>query len=145
MFFEHLVNRFIKDNSDIKDDKVRNSYCIFGGIIGILVNVLLFSIKLSVGLIVSSIAIMADAFNNLSDAASSLITILGFKLSNKPADRDHPFGHGRIEYLSALIVAFMVMLVGMQFIKSSFERIIHPTPVTFELVPFMLLFISIFL
>ena len=108
-----------------------------GGIVGILVNVLLFIIKLSVGLLVSSIAIMADAFNNLSDAASSLITILGFKLSNKPADREHPFGHGRIEYLSALIVAFMVMLVGVQFIKSSFERIINPTPVTFELVPFI--------
>lgn len=145
MFFDFIVNKFIKNNSDIKDDKVRNSYGMVGGIVGILVNVILFIIKLSVGLIVSSIAIMADAFNNLSDAASSLITILGFKLSNKPADREHPFGHGRIEYLSALIVAFMVMLVGLQFIKSSFERIINPTPVTFELVPFILLFVSIFL
>ena len=145
MFFQHMVNIFIKNNSNVKDNKVRNSYGVFGGIIGILVNALLFIIKLSVGLFVSSIAIMADAFNNLSDAASSLITILGFKLSNKPADREHPFGHGRIEYLSALIVAFMVMLVGVQFIKSSFERIINPTPVTFELIPFILLFISIFL
>ena len=145
MFFEHMVNGFIKNNSDVTDDKVRNSYGVFGGIVGILVNALLFIIKLSVGLLVSSIAIMADAFNNLSDAASSLITILGFKLSSKPADREHPFGHGRIEYLSALIVAFMVMLVGVQFIKSSFERIINPTPVTFELVPFILIFISIFL
>jgi len=145
MFFEHMVNGFIKNNSDITDDKVRNSYGVFGGIVGILMNALLFIIKLSVGLLVSSIAIMADAFNNLSDAASSLITILGFKLSSKPADREHPFGHGRIEYLSALIVAFMVMLVGVQFIKSSFERIINPTPVTFELVPFILIFISIFL
>ncbi len=145
MFFQPIVNKFIKDNSNIKDDKVRNSYGVFGGIIGILINVLLFIIKLSVGLLVSSIAIMADAFNNLSDAASSLITILGFKLSNKPADREHPFGHGRIEYLSALIVAFMVMLVGVQFIKSSFERIIDPSPVTFELIPFVLLFVSIFL
>ena len=145
MFFEHMINRFIKNSSNVKDDKVRNSYGMFGGIVGILINVLLFIIKLSVGLLVSSIAIMADAFNNLSDAASSLITILGFKLSSKPADREHPFGHGRIEYLSALIVAFMVMLVGVQFIKSSFERIINPTPVTFELVPFILLFVSIFL
>lgn len=145
MFFNFIVNKFIKNNSDTKDDKVRNSYGIVGGIVGILVNIILFVIKLSVGLIVSSIAIMADAFNNLSDAASSLITILGFKLSNKPADREHPFGHGRIEYLSALIVAFMVMLVGLQFIKSSFERIINPTPVVFELIPFVLLFISIFL
>lgn len=145
MFFDFIVNKFIKNNSDIKDDKVRNSYGVVGGIVGILINVILFIIKLSVGLIVSSIAIMADAFNNLSDAASSLITILGFKLSNKPADREHPFGHGRIEYLSALIVAFMVMLVGLQFIKASFERIVNPTPVTFELVPFILLFVSIFL
>lgn len=145
MFFEHMVNIFIKDSSNVKDEKVRNSYGMFGGIVGISANVLLFIIKFSVGLIVSSIAVMADAFNNLSDAASSLVTILGFKLSSKPADREHPFGHGRIEYLSALIVAFMVMLVGVQFIKSSFERIINPTPVTFDLVPFILLFVSIFL
>lgn len=144
MFFNLIVNKFIKNNSNIKDTKVRNSYGTLGGIIGISINFMLFSIKLSVGIIVSSIAIMADAFNNLSDAASSFITILGFKLSNKPADREHPFGHGRIEYLSGLLVAFMVMLVGLQFIKSSFERIINPTSITFELIPFILLFISIF-
>ncbi len=142
--FELIVNKFVKDNSNVKDDTVRNSYGVLGGIIGIVVNIILFIIKLSVGVIVSSIAIMADAFNNLSDAASSLITILGFKLSNKPADREHPFGHGRIEYLSALIVAFMVMLVGLQFIKSSFERIVNPSPVAFELVSFILLIVSIF-
>ena len=145
MFFQHIVNIFIKNNSNVKDEKVRNSYGVFGGIVGIFINLILFAIKFSVGLIVSSIAIMADAFNNLSDAASSLVTILGFKLSSKPADREHPFGHGRIEYLSALIVAFMVMLVGVQFIKSSFERIVNPTSVTFELIPFALLFVSIFL
>lgn len=145
MFFEKMINIFIKNNSNINDVSVRNSYGTFGGIVGIIVNVILFIIKLTVGLLTSSIAIMADAFNNLSDSASSLITILGFKLSNKPADREHPFGHGRIEYLSALIVAFMVMLVGAQFIKSSFERIINPVPVIFELVPFILLFVSIFL
>lgn len=144
MFFSFIINRFIKDSSNFKDDKVRNSYGIVGGVVGILVNIILFIIKLSIGIIASSIAVMADAFNNLSDAASSLITILGFKLSNKPADREHPFGHGRIEYLSALIVAFMVMLVGLQFIKSSFERMVNPTPVVFELIPFILLFISIF-
>ena len=77
--------------------------------------------------------------------ASSIITIFGFKLSNKPADKEHPFGHGRIEYLSALIVAFMVMLVGLQFVKSSFEKIINPEPVTFEIIPFILLLISILL
>lgn len=145
MFFELLINKFIKDKNNIKNDKVRNSYGLLGGIVGILVNVLLFIIKLSVGVIVSSIAITADAFNNLSDAASSLITILGFKLSSMPADKEHPFGHGRLEYLSALIVAFMVMLVGLQFIKTSFNKIVNPEPVIFDFIPFILLFVSIFL
>ncbi len=144
MFGKLLVDKLVKDNTNIKDDKVRNSYGMLGGVIGILVNVILFIIKLSVGIIVSSIAITADAFNNLSDAGSSLITILGFKLSSKPADREHPFGHGRIEYLSALLVAFMVMLVGFEFIKSSFEKIITPEPITFELISFILLIVSIF-
>ena len=86
---------------------------------------------------------MADAFNNLSDAASSIITIVGIKLSNMPPDKEHPFGHGRLEYISALIVAFMVMLVGFQFVKSSFQRIINPEPIIFEWIPFILLLISI--
>lgn len=144
MFSKLLVDKLVKDNTNIKDDKVRNSYGMLGGVIGILVNVILFIIKLSVGIIVSSIAITADAFNNLSDAGSSLITILGFKLSSKPADREHPFGHGRIEYLSALLVAFMVMLVGFEFIKSSFEKIITPEPITFDMISFILLIVSIF-
>ncbi|GAA0077193.1 cation diffusion facilitator family transporter [Clostridium sp. CTA-5] len=143
MFSEFLVNKFIKDNTNIKNDTVRNSYGILGGIIGICINAILFLIKLSVGFFASSIAIIADAFNNLSDAASSLITILGFKLASKPADKEHPFGHGRIEYLSALIVAFMVMLVGVQFIKSSITRITNPEAVKFEIIPFILLLISI--
>lgn len=86
---------------------------------------------------------MADAFNNLSDAASSIVTIIGFKMADKPADAEHPFGHGRMEYISALIVAFMVMLVGIQFIKSSFERILNPVSITFEFIPFILLLVSI--
>jgi cation diffusion facilitator family transporter len=144
MFFKFLVDKLVKTNTNIKDDKVRNFYGVLSGSIGILVNVILFIIKLSVGIIVSSIAITADAFNNLSDAASSLITILGFKLSSKPADKEHPFGHGRIEYLSALVVAFMVMLVGLQFIKSSFEKIITPEPITFQLTSFIMLILSTF-
>ncbi|WP_027636393.1 cation diffusion facilitator family transporter [Clostridium butyricum] len=145
MLSQFLVNKFIKDHDNTHDIKVRNSYGFLGGIIGILVNVVLFTIKLSVGLITSSISITADAFNNLSDAASSIITILGFKLSSMPADKEHPFGHGRIEYISALIVAFMVMLVGVQFIKSSFQKIINPDIVVFELIPFILLLVSILL
>lgn len=143
MFSKFLVTKFIKDNHNVNDDKVRNSYGILGGLVGIFINLILFLIKISVGLFSSSIAIIADAFNNLSDAASSLITIIGFKMASKPADKEHPFGHGRIEYISALIVAFMVMLVGFQFIKSSLTRIINPETVKFELIPFILLLISI--
>ena len=138
-----LIRKFIKNHTDTKNEKVRNSYGFLAGIVGLFTNIILFIIKFSVGLITSSISIMADAFNNLSDAASSLITIFGFKLSSMPADKEHPFGHGRIEYLSALIVAFMVMLVGIQFVKSSFQKIINPEPVIFELIPFILLLISI--
>ena len=102
MISKFLVKSFVKNNENTKDPKVRNSYGTLGGVVGIIVNFVLFLIKFSVGMLVGSIAISADAFNNLSDAASSIITIIGFKMSNKPADAEHPFGHGRIEYLSAL-------------------------------------------
>ena len=145
MLSKFLVKKFIKNSDDLQDIKVRNSYGFLGGIVGILTNLILFTIKLSVGLLTSSISITADAFNNLSDAASSIVTILGFKLSSMPADKEHPFGHGRIEYISALIVAFMVILVGIQFVKSSFQKIINPETVTFELIQFILLLLSILL
>ena len=138
-----LVNIFVKNNEDVKNPNVRNSYGTLGGVVGIVVNFILFLIKFFVGMLVGSIAISADAFNNLSDAASSVITIIGFKMASKPPDAEHPFGHGRIEYLSALVVAFLVMFVGVQFIKSSIERILNPTTVTFEFVPFILLLVSI--
>lgn len=143
MISDFLVKRFVKNYKNVEEENVRNSYGFLGGIVGIIINSLLFAIKLSIGLIVGSIAVTADAFNNLSDAASSLITILGFKLSSLPADEEHPFGHGRLEYISGLIVAFMVMMVGVQFIKSSFQRIMNPEVVSFETIPFILLLISI--
>lgn len=145
MLSRFLINKFIKDNDNTKNVKVRNAYGFLGGVIGILVNIILFAIKISVGVITSSISITADGFNNLSDAASSIVTILGFKLSSIPADKEHPFGHGRIEYISALIVAFIVMFVGAQFIKSSFQKILNPDIVVFELIPFILLLVSILL
>ncbi|MDO5038969.1 cation diffusion facilitator family transporter [Clostridium sp.] len=145
MISQFLVKKFIKDSENTASKKVRNSYGFLGGIIGIIVNFLLFLIKFSVGTLVSSIAVTADAFNNLSDTASSIITIVGFNMANKPADEEHPFGHGRIEYLSALVVAFMVMLVGFQFVKTSFDRIMNPEAIKFEWIPFILLIISIFL
>lgn len=143
MLSNFLIKLFIKNSDDVQTPKVRNAYANLAGIVGILVNVILFLIKLSVGLLAGSVAIMADAFNNLSDAASSVITIIGFRMANKPADAEHPFGHGRIEYISALIVSFMVMLVGIQFIRSSFQRIMNPEAVKFELIPFILLLVSI--
>ncbi|GAA0070340.1 cation diffusion facilitator family transporter [Clostridium sardiniense] len=145
MLSNFLVKTFIKNNENTKDKDVRNNYGFLGGIIGIIVNLILFMIKFTVGMLVSSIAVTADAFNNLSDAGSSVITIAGFKMANMPADEKHPFGHGRMEYLSALIVAFMVMLVGLQFVKSSFDRILNPELIKFEWIPFILLIISIFL
>lgn len=143
MFSNFLVRKFIKDSENVSDSNVRTSYANLAGTIGIITNSILFLIKLSVGIISGSVSILADAFNNLSDAASSIITIIGFKLASKPADAEHPFGHGRIEYITAMIVSFMVMLVGLQFVKTSFQKIINPTTVTFELIPFILLLISI--
>lgn len=143
MISNFLIKKFVKNSENVSNIEVRESYANLAGIVGILTNSMLFLIKLSVGLISNSVSILADAFNNLSDAASSIITIVGFKMASKPADAEHPFGHGRIEYITAMIVSFMVMLVGIQFIKTSFDRIINPSTVTFELIPFILLIISI--
>ncbi len=143
MFSNLLIRIFVKDKENIKDKNVRQAYGYLGGIVGIAANALLFTVKLIIGLAINSIAVMADSFNNLSDAASSIITLVGFKITNKPADREHPFGHGRIEYISALIVSFMVILVGFEFIKSSIERILHPEAVKFEWLTLIILLFSI--
>lgn len=145
MISEFLVRKFVKNYETIEDEKTRNAYIYLGSIVGIICNLILSIIKITVGVISSSVSIMADGFNNLSDMASSLITMIGIKLANMPADKEHPFGHGRMEYLSALVVAFMVMLVGAQFIKSSVDRILNPTKVSFEIIPFILLLISLIL
>ncbi|PRR78188.1 Ferrous-iron efflux pump FieF [Clostridium liquoris] len=143
MLSQFLVQHFIKDYNDVEDEKVRNNYGFLGSIVGMVINSILFIVKLIIGMITSSISVTADAFNNLSDAASSLITLLGFKLAAKPADKEHPFGHGRIEYLSGLIVSFMVMLVGFEFVKSSYARITNPVAVKFQIIPFILILFSI--
>ena len=143
MFSNYIIRRITRNGNDIKSEKVRVKVGYISGLVGIIINTLLFAVKLFVGMISGSVAIMADSFNNLSDASSCVITIVGFKLSSMPADKEHPFGHGRLEYISALIVAFMVMVVGLQFVKTSFERIFNPSDVTFEMIPFLLLLISI--
>ncbi|MFI3210935.1 MAG: cation diffusion facilitator family transporter [Peptostreptococcaceae bacterium] len=145
MFSNYLIKKFINNSENIEDKNIRGKYAYLTGLIGIICNLILFIIKISIGLLTSSISIMADGFNNLSDMVSSIITIVGFKLASLPPDKEHPFGHGRLEYVSALIVAFMVMLVGMQFTKSSIDRILNPVSVKFELIPFLILLISIFI
>ena len=140
---EFLVNKFIKDSANIESTEVRTRYGMLASVVGIFCNVLLFSVKLAIGLILSSLAVTADAFNNLSDAASSIISFVGVKMAGKPADAEHPFGHGRIEYIAALIVSFLVIEVGFTFFKSSISKIIHPEEITFDHVPFIILILSI--
>ena len=140
---EFLVNKFIKDSANIESTEVRTRYGMLASVVGIFCNVLLFSVKLAIGLILSSLAVTADAFNNLSDAASSIISFGGVKMAGKPADAEHPFGHGRIEYIAALIVSFLVIEVGFTFFKSSISKIMHPEEITFDPVPFIILILSI--
>ena len=111
MVSRFLIRKFIKNYQDIEDKDTRNSYIYLGGIVGIACNLILTIIKVSVGFISGSVSILADGFNNLSDMTSSLITMIGMKLANRPADKEHPFGHGRIEYISALIVIFLARSV----------------------------------
>ena len=140
---DFLVNKFIKDSTNIESTEVRTRYGMLASVVGIFCNVLLFSLKLTIGLILSSLAVTADAFNNLSDAASSIISFIGVKMAGKPADAEHPFGHGRIEYIAALIVSFLVIEVGFTFFKSSISKILHPEEISFDLVPFVILILSI--
>ena len=140
---DFLVNKFIKDSTNIESTEVRTRYGMLASVVGIFCNVLLFSAKLTIGLILSSLAVTADAFNNLSDAASSIISFIGVKMAGKPADAEHPFGHGRIEYIAALIMSFLVIEVGFTFFKSSISKILHPEEITFDPVPFVILILSI--
>lgn len=127
--FALLAKIFIKDCGQTEKPQVRRAYGMLSGITGILLNILLFAGKYFAGRISGSVAVMADAFNNLSDAGSSLITFLGFCFAGRAADREHPFGHGRIEYISGLGVSVMILLMGIELIKSSAGKIIHPQPV----------------
>ena len=126
MLTSFMIRRFIPDHRHTERPEVRLRYGILGGWVGIAVNAALSVLKFAVGMISGSVAVAADAVNNLSDAGSSVVTILGFKLSAKPADRDHPFGHGRIEHLAGVVVAVVVIAMGLNFLKESILRIVHP-------------------
>lgn len=138
-----LVKLFIKDSNDTDNPVVRYKYGTFGGIVGIFLNICLFTGKFIAGLITSSIAITADAFNNLSDAGSSIITLVGFKMASKPADNEHPFGHGRFEYISGFIISMIIVLMGFEIGKTSVGKIIHPVDVTFSTISIVILVISV--
>lgn len=129
-----LISLFIHDADNIGDARIRAKYGTLSSMVGILCNVLLFALKFILGNMANSIAVTADAFNNLSDVGSALVTFLGFKMASKPADREHPFGHGRIEYISGLIIAGFILLVGFEFVKTSIHKIMYPEPVEFRIV-----------
>lgn len=124
-----LIRLFVRNHADTQNNTVRSAYGKLASIVGILCNLLLFAGKLTAGLLCDSIAIMADALNNLSDASSSIISLLGFKLASKPADEDHPYGHARYEYLAGLAVAALILIVGTDLLKNSALKILNPTPV----------------
>ena len=126
-----LLRTFIRNSEDLEDSKVRAAVGQLAGIVGILCNILLFSGKLAVGLFTGSVSITADAMNNLSDATSSVVTMLGFRLAERPADEDHPFGHARYEYLSGLAVSALILIIGVELGKTSLDKILHPASVDF--------------
>lgn len=124
-----LLRTFIKNSDHPEDPKVRAAVGILSGIVGILCNILLFGGKLAVGLLTRSVSITADAMNNLSDATSSVVTMLGFRLAERPADNDHPYGHARYEYLSGLAVSALILIIGVELAKSSLDKVLHPADV----------------
>lgn len=138
-----LIRIFIKNNEDVADSAVREKYGILCGVYGVFLNFLLFIGKLVAGILSSSIAMTADAFNNLSDAGSSLISAIGFKLAGKQPDAEHPFGHGRIEYLTGLAISGLIVMMGFELVKTSFGKIIHPEAVSFSIISIIILFVSI--
>ena len=138
-----LSRLFIKTPDNTTDPATRQSYGILCGAVGIFLNLCLFAGKFTAGILSSSIAITADAFNNLSDAGSSIITLIGFKMAGQKPDPDHPFGHGRIEYISGLLVAVIILLMGLELLKASVSKILHPETLAFSPVIFFILLASI--
>lgn len=122
-----LIHTFVGKNNNPSDCKVRQKYATLAGVTGILVNIFLFALKLTLGILSASVAIFADAFNNISDAGSAIVTLIGFRLASKPVDKEHPLGHGRLEYITGFIVDMAIILVGFELFKSSVDKILYPT------------------
>ena len=137
-----LASVFIK-NKDMKSEETRRKYGLLCGAVGIFLNLILFALKLFVGTLTGSVAVTADAVNNISDAGSSVVTMVGFRLAGKKPDPEHPFGHGRIEYISGLIVAMLIFLMGFELLSSSFDAIIDPKPTELSVASVVILAISV--
>lgn len=138
-----LAKLFIKDSNNYKDNTVRQKYGILCGFVGVILNLLLCAAKFIFGTLAASVAMVADAFNNLSDAASSIVQILGFKLASKKPDREHPFGHGRIEYIAGLVISFFILYMGLELVRRSIKSIINPQPIEFSILSLIILLLSI--
>ena len=138
-----LLRLFVKDHENTSDPGVRAKIGSMSGAVGILSNVLLFGFKLLAALLSGSVSIMADALNNLSDASGSIVTLVGFRLADRPADDKHPFGHARFEYLSGLAVSVLIILIGFELAKSSLDKILHPAAVEFTWVTAVVLIASV--
>ena len=140
---DFLVKRFIKDYEDVGKMSVRTAYGMLASIVGIFCNVILFAAKFAIGSMSHSVSIVADGFNNLSDAGSSILSFIGVKMASKPADEDHPFGHGRMEYVTALVVSFLVIDIGLSFLKDSIGTISEPKELQFRVISLVVLLLSI--
>ena len=138
-----LIRLFVKNYEDTKAPEVRSAYGRLSGIVGILCNVLLFAVKFFLGSVTASVAITADAFNNLGDASSGIVSLFGFKMASRPADEEHPYGHARYEYLAGLTVCVLILVIGVELFKESFVKIIHPEPVEFSWVSIVVLVLAI--
>lgn len=138
-----LTRLFIRNRDAVQDPAVRRAYGVMTGAVGIVANILLAALKLLAGALSGSISITADAVNNLSDAGSQLISLISFRISAKPADRDHPFGHARIEYVASMIVSFLVLLVGVELLRGSVRKIRAPEPIDFRPVVLIILLVSV--
>lgn len=140
---DFIIKTFIKDYENVKNPVVRENYGKLASIVGIIANSFLSLSKILIGLIFNSISITADGVNNLSDTSSSIITFIGFKMGGKPADKDHPFGHARLEYLSGLVVGIAIILLGIELIKTSAEKVLNPEPLKYSILMIMVLLLSI--
>lgn len=140
---DFLVKLFVKDYEQINDAEVRSRYGVLSSIVGITCNLILFIIKCVIGMLIHSISVTADAFNNLSDASSSIISFIGVRMARKPADEDHPFGHGRIEYITAFIIACVVIQVGLSLFQTAVTKIFNPEQLTYSTISVIILIISI--